>query len=180
MRMRTVVFVLLIGLLMAPLCNLRADDESVFDRIRREHEDIEKTLCGFCSVAPEHKTGVLASGQPISLQPIDVRHYRLQITLDPAGATVAGRVTVTVGATSAVSSIDLDVADNLTIDSASSAGIQLQFSQGNGKVTVSLPVPLESGKQVNVSVEYHGKAAVVGRLGSGMLIQSHENRLVMA
>src|SRR6185436_14856324 len=102
------------------------------DRIRREHEDIEKTLCGFCSVAPEHKTGILASGQPISLQPIDVRHYRLQI------------------------------------------------SQRNGKVTVSLPGPLESGKQVNVSVEYHGKAAVVGRLGSGMLIQSHENRLVMA
>ena len=165
---------------MAPLCNLRADDEPVFDRIRREHEDIEKTLCGFCNVAPENKTGILASGQPISLQPIDVRHYRLQITLDPAGATVAGRVTVTVGATSAVSSIDLDVADNLTIDSASSAGIQLQFSQGNGKVTVSLPGPLESGKQVNVSVEYHGKAAVVGRLGSGMLIQSHENRLVMA
>ena len=178
--MRTVVFVLLIGLLMAPLSNPRADDQSVFDRIRLEHEDIEKTLCGFCNFAPVHKTGILASGQPISLQSIDVRHYRLQITLDPAGAIVSGRVTVIAEATSAVSSIDLDVADNLTIDSASSDGSQLQFSQRNGKVTVNLPGPLESGKQVNFSVEYHGKAAVIGRLGSGMLIQSHENRLVMA
>ena len=178
--MRAVVFVLLIGLLMVPVCNLRADDESVFDRIRLEHEDIEKTLCRFCSLASLPKAGILTNGQPISLQPIDVKHYRLQINLDPDHATVSGRVTVTAETTSAVSSVDLDVADNLTISSASSDGNQLQFSQRNGRVTITLPGRLESGKQVSVSVEYHGVAAVIGRLGSGMLIQSHENRLVMA
>src|SRR6266850_4590578 len=111
MRMRIVPFVLLIGMLISPLCNLRADDESVFDRIRREHEGIEKAGCGFCGAESSRVAGLLTTrAQPASLQPIDVKHYRLQISLDPDRAAVSGRVTVTSEATSAVSSIDLDVA----------------------------------------------------------------------
>jgi hypothetical protein len=131
--MRTVPFVLLIGLLLAPFNNPLADDESVFERIRREHEGIEKTLCGFSGVTSVHKARILTSGQPAILQPLDVKHYRLQISLNPDDAAVSGRVTITAEATSAVSSIDLDAADNLMIDSASSDAGPLQFSQRNGR-----------------------------------------------
>ena len=146
MRIRIVSILVLAGLLMASVRNLRADDESIFDRIRLEHAGIEKASCRVCGNAPGSNSGLLPRAQQPSLQPLDVKHYRLQIGLNPDGAVVSGRVTVTAEATAVVSSIDLDSGDNLTIDSAGSEGGTTETrvvvnDARKQKVTFTVPKP---------------------------------------
>src|SRR5262245_50523520 len=119
MRRRAVFALLLAGSLVSPTLKLSADDESIFDRIRREHESIEKHCRSFVPLS--------ASAQPGALQPVDVKHYRLQITLDPPAAAFSGQVTITGEATSVVSSVTVDAAENIVIDSVKLSGVSAQF-----------------------------------------------------
>jgi aminopeptidase N len=174
--MRIILAISLIGLLMAPPSSTRSDDGSIFDRIRLEHEELEKSHAEVRS--PALTSGLSASAQPESLQPLDVKHYRLQISLDPVGNAVSGRVTLLAEAVEAISSVDLDAGDNLTIDSVNSESGPLSFRHRNRRITIGLPNRLTAGQKFTLAVDYHGPTAAGSDVA--MLTGNHANTPVMA
>ena len=62
------------------------NEESIFDRIRREHQWNRKYLHPQTS-----SSSVIASS--IESQPVDIKHYRLQIQIAPEAPSISGTVT---------------------------------------------------------------------------------------
>lgn len=169
-------------LVVAPAKSVQTADESIFDRIRREHQQIEKESCRHMFGDPGRSSGLVSAAQPGTRQAIDVQHYRLQISLDPERSAISGTVSIDGVASSLVATIAVDAADNLSIDGVRANEQSLQFTRSDGRLSIGLPQPLSSGKAFNLKIDYHGTAVTVGRLGGGMLVQRHgpDSRIVMA
>ena len=70
---------------------------------------------------------------------IDALHYHIRLTVDPTARTIDGTVTATVAPTTpSLSSVDLDLYDNLTVTEVRENGVPTSFVHANDILTVSL------------------------------------------
>jgi aminopeptidase N len=142
-------------------------DESVFERIRREHESIEKS---------HHAPAAVAAAPYVSMgtaaQPVDVKHYRLQIQLTSQPAGISGTVTIEGETLSAVGAINVDAQSNLIIDGVRLDGAPRNFQRTSSQVTLNFP-DAAAGRKFTAAIEYHGNPIVSNLLGGGLLVSNH-------
>ena len=177
-KARIAYLILPVAILCASGARLSAQNqESIYDRIRREHDSIEKSF--------HREEGVAASSlvaASVESQSIDVKHYRLQIRLTPnefnTSGTIAGTVTITGETTGTVSAINVDAQPNLNIDSVKLDGAPNDFRRRNSSVIISSPVPLAAGRSFTIVIQYHGPGSGSSPLGGGMLFTRHGPDLV--
>ena len=87
----------------------------------------------------------------------DVHHYDLDLDLSPSTHTLTGTVTVgaeVVGATLSTMALDLD--DNMTVSAATSGGLPATFVHAGGTLNVTLDRTYAQGEAVSVGVSYAG------------------------
>ncbi|MFQ5511698.1 MAG: M1 family aminopeptidase [Candidatus Krumholzibacteriia bacterium] len=88
----------------------------------------------------------------------DALHYDLTLTVDPAARTIAGTVTATVSAlTPALSVIDLDFYDNMSVAGVRENGASAPFVHANDILTVTLAGSYNVGDSVEVAIDYSGQ-----------------------
>src|SRR5262245_47608726 len=109
--------------------------ETLFERIRIDHEQIEK------NARPRGLETASFDISSVEPQSIDVRHYKLQIQLTPnelgTSGVISGAVTINGVALDAVSSISVDAQSNLTIDSVTLDGNLNEFRRSNSRIIVN-------------------------------------------
>ncbi|HSE37018.1 MAG TPA: M1 family metallopeptidase [Blastocatellia bacterium] len=168
---RIACLVLTLALLCAPLTRpVAQSDESLFDRVRLEHQSLEKSL--------HRQSLVLSTLSPSSVesQSIDVKHYRLQIQLIPSEAgtegIIKGAVTISGETIGAVSEIKIDARQHLNIDSVRLDGTPSVFRRDKKQVVVSFPGAVPAGRSFSLVIQYQGPGTV-GDLGGGLLFTRH-------
>ena len=164
-----VCFLLLASSLAVPFStSLASKDDSIFDRIKREHEFVEKNL---------HRREVLAASAGAtsiaSAQPIDVRHYLLQIKLMPDVPALSGTVTISAVTTAEVAAISIDAADNLSIDALRFDGLPREFKRKNSRIDLSFTPQLAANTSFAIAIDYRGAPVSSNILGGGMLVARH-------
>jgi aminopeptidase N len=174
MKKYAVPLSLLAAVLLSPVLGVSSHDESIFDRIRREHQEIRKEHCARQKPAAAEPDFV-ATAQPASRQPLDVEHYRLQITLDPDRRAVSGVVTINIQATAPLAAVTVDAAENLAIDSVRLSAHQIQFQRSGGRLVIPTGRTYVAGERFDVVIAYNGPAVTGGRFGGGMLVGTHGN-----
>jgi aminopeptidase N len=166
----TCLFIAL-AILCGPCDQLSArNQENLFDRIRTDHELLEKSL--------HNERFALSSVVPaaVNAQAIDVKHYRLQIQLVPnqsgTAGVIKGVVTISGETTGTVSDINIDAQSNLQIDSVSLDGVSNSFGRSKSKVVVNYPAPVPAGRQFTIGISYQGPGSG-GGIGGGLLFTRH-------
>jgi aminopeptidase N len=87
----------------------------------------------------------------------DVTYYHLDLSISPASQTVSGTVRVEADVIAGpISTVDLDLYTNMTVDSVVGAGGQLAYSHANDILTVTLDRAYITGDQFSFDVTYHG------------------------
>lgn len=170
MSVRIACLLLTLAILCAPCVPSSAQNqESIFERIKLEHDEIEKSA---------HQQSVFALSSLVAFsvesQSIDVKHYRLQVQLTPNESSTAGiitgAVTITGETTGTVSAINVDAQPNLTIDSVTLDGNPNNFRRNKPRVVISFPAPAAAGKPFAVVIQYHGASTGIG---GGLLFTRH-------
>ena len=169
-KARIACLAFIVAILCAPTARLAAQDvDSLFERIRDERESIENL----------HKQSFVRSSlspSAVASQPIDVKHYQLQLQLIPneigSGGIVKGVVTITGETTAAVSEINVDAQQNLNIESVRLDGAPIDFLQNKRRVLVSFPAPVSAGRQFTIAIQYQGPGSG-GGIGGGLLFTRH-------
>jgi aminopeptidase N len=170
-KARIAYSMLMLAILCAPGARSFAqDEESIFDRIRRDHESIEKSFHYQDSVAA---SSLVASS--VESQSIDVKHYRLRIQLTPVveAPGISGTVTITGVTTGVVSAINVDAQPNLIIDSVKLDGAPKDFGRDNTRVIIIFSGPLPAGSPFSIAIQYHGVPTTSSALGGGILVSVH-------
>ncbi|HKP87142.1 MAG TPA: M1 family metallopeptidase [Blastocatellia bacterium] len=180
MRTRAVCFILLAATLMIASPSPARNQQSIFEEIRRDHEWIEKGLHN--REAARLLSQAFQATAATAEQPLDVKHYRLQIRLDPDSPSLAGTVTIEGETRAPSTAISIDAEDNLIIDAVRLDGAARAFHRASDRVTINFSGPIPAGRAFNVAVDYHGVPVVANRLGGGMLVARHgpNNVVVMA
>ncbi|MFY9557962.1 MAG: M1 family metallopeptidase [Blastocatellia bacterium] len=165
---RIACFILSLAILCVPAVPSSAhDQESIFDRIRAEHHQLEKTLHSESVVS----SSIIASS--VASQTIDVKHYRLQIQLTPdvssTSGTISGTVTITGETTGTVSVINIDAQPNLLIDSVKLDDALFDFRRNSNRIVLSLPSPFPAEKSFTIGIQYRGVPTTTSGLGGGMM-----------
>src|SRR5256885_1178727 len=169
-KARIACSMLMFAILCAPAARSFAqDEESVFERIRREHDSIEKSF--------HYQDHVAASLVASSVEPqsIDVKHYRLQIQFTPVieAPGIAGTVTITGVTTGTVSAINVDAQPNLSIDSVKLDGAPKDFQRDSTRVIINFSGPPPAGSPFSIAIQYHGVPTTSNALGGGILVSVH-------
>lgn len=191
-RLRIACVIIASVILCAPFVPSSADNqESAFERIRLEHDEIEKSphrLSGLVSgLVSELGSAVVLSSprsarmnlveSSIESHSIDVQHYRLQIKFTPnelsTAGVITGAVTITGETTAIVSSINVDAQPNLDIDSVMLDGNPNSFRRKDSRVVISFPAPVSAGRPFTILIQYHGASTGSGNLGAGLLFTRH-------
>ncbi len=112
--------------------------------------------------APKIKDGHFASGGVLRPEQAayDVRHYGLQIAVDPKSQTIQGRLEVTARAVERLDHLLLDLDDALKVARCESDKTELPFVQQGGMVSIALPRRFETGEEFTAAVEYGGAPRV--------------------
>ena len=96
----------------------------------------------------------------------DVKHYLIDIDFDPARLVINGMVVVTAEITgSSLSLFDLDLSNNMVVDSVISGGSSVTSNRSGDLLTINLDKEYASGEIVEVEVYYNGSPEASG-LGS--------------
>ena len=135
----------------------------------------------FAPSPPHPLTGRRAATLQISEpQPLDIEHYKIELSLFPEAMALAGTVTLIGRATAPTRTIKIDAADNLTITEVRLNGGPETFTRTADKVTLAVPSLLSKNDTFTLTVSYRGRPRITGRLGSGMFISSHGGFPVIA
>jgi aminopeptidase N len=166
---RAISLLLLVLSLSIPFSTSLANkDDSIFERIRREHEFAQKNL---------HRDGLRAASivttQGDDPQPIDVKHYRLQIRLSPDIPAIAGTVTISAETRAQVAAISIDAEANLMIDAVRLDGSPQDFKRKNKGIDIDFSEPLQESTSFEVAIDYHGIPITSSLLGGGLLVSRH-------
>ncbi|MCF8257494.1 MAG: M1 family metallopeptidase [Flavobacteriales bacterium] len=86
----------------------------------------------------------------------DVTHYELDIAIDPDQRSIAGSNTIHFTATADFDSLQIDLFDNLTIDSIVGQGRRLRFSRRHHAVSVTFPDGVKRQESTAFQIYYHG------------------------
>ena len=170
-KARIAFLMLLLAILCAPGARSFAqDEESIYERIKREHESIEKNFH-----YPDNVSASSLMASSVESQAIDVKHYRLQIQLTPVieAPGIAGTVTITGVTTGTVSAINIDAQPNLSIDSVKLDGVPKDFRRDNTRVIINFSDALPAGSPFSIAIRYHGVPTTSSALGGGVLVSVH-------
>ncbi|HSR69186.1 MAG TPA: M1 family metallopeptidase [Acidobacteriota bacterium] len=97
----------------------------------------------------------------------DVRHYSLELKVDPEEKTIEGALTVTADIVHPAPRLVLDLDDPLKVRAAAlltEAGEQqLDFTRPSGQLWIDFPLTRQPGETVRVRIDYGGKPRVAPR-----------------
>ena len=101
----------------------------------------------------------------------DVKSYRIALRIDPVAKSISGSVTMAAIVRSpGLSTVSLDLADNLTVVSVSSEGNELKFTHDQNRVAAELRHWYQRGSRFEVTVKYHGQPK-----GEGFSFGEHQS-----
>ncbi|MFC2144545.1 M1 family metallopeptidase [Acidobacteriota bacterium] len=111
------------------------------------------------------KRQMLESGGalPVSLAAYDVRHYDLDVRVDPSDQRIAGTSTVTVEVLKPIDIFDINLDNRLEVVSVKSAGVSCAFRHADGVIAVELRERWLVGERHEVTIIYGGKPKVALR-----------------
>ena len=96
----------------------------------------------------------------------DVRTYDLNLSFDPVAALVSGNVRTRATVVSGpLTTLDLDLLSNMTVDAVTAAGGASTFSRAGNLLTVNLDRAYSTGELIDVTVTYHGLPLTGGTFG---------------
>jgi aminopeptidase N len=105
------------------------------------------------------KGQVLESGGP--LRPLmagyDVRHYDLDLAVDPSKKSIRGTNRVTVAALAVLDEFEIHLDDRLHVRSVDVDGAPAEFDHDDGLILVDLPEPWPAGSRHVVGISYDGR-----------------------
>jgi hypothetical protein len=130
----------------------------------RDERDVAPWLASWKAEAWRRERAMRATATP-NQQAYDVKWYDLDLAFTPGNSRVSGTVRVQAAVLSApLTTLDLDLASNMTVDAVSSAGVTTGFTRLFDVLTVSLERSYAAGENVDVRVTYHG-TPVAGSFG---------------
>ncbi len=105
------------------------------------------------------KSQILDSGGPLKpLEAVyDVRHYDLDLAVDPASRSIRGRNVATLRAVEDATAIELDLDGRLEITALAVDGSAASWVHRHGAVRIELPGPWRSGERHEVRIEWRGR-----------------------
>ena len=172
MRARITLCAISVAILCTPFVSSSAStQDSIFERIRIDHEQIEKLSHG--------RDFQTASLDVSSVEPqlIDVKHYKLQIQLIPnelgTAGEISGAVTINGVTLASVSSIIVDAQPNLNIDSVMLDGNLNDFRRNGSRIIVNPPAPAATGTPFTIVIQYHAPGSGSSPIGGGLLFTRH-------
>ncbi|MEE9408831.1 MAG: M1 family aminopeptidase [Polaribacter sp.] len=87
----------------------------------------------------------------------DITYHKLEFTVDPAVASITGKVTTTFTAKEELTTVTFDLDDNMTVSNVLQNGNNLSFSQNaNDELVITLENTLSTNSSTSVSIEYSG------------------------
>ena len=87
----------------------------------------------------------------------DITYHKLEFSVDPAVASISGKVTTTFTALQNMSSVTFDLDDNMTVSSVTQDGNSLTFTQNtDDELIITLQNILNQGNSTSVSITYSG------------------------
>jgi aminopeptidase N len=87
----------------------------------------------------------------------DITYHKLEFTVDPAVASISGKVTTTYTATANMSTVTFELYDSLTVSSVKMNGVDLFYSQpGTNEVVITLASMQMMGTSRTVEIVYAG------------------------
>lgn len=87
----------------------------------------------------------------------DITYHKLEFTVDPAVASISGKVTTTFTAKENLTTVTFDLDDNMTVSNVSQNGNSLSFSQNtNDELVITLENTLSTNNSTSVLIEYSG------------------------
>ena len=87
----------------------------------------------------------------------DITYHKLELTVNPAIASIAGKVTTTYTATANMSTLTFDLYDTMIVSSVKINGENLFFAQaGTNELVITLPSIQMSGTSATVEITYAG------------------------
>ncbi|MEO1657849.1 MAG: M1 family metallopeptidase [Pseudomonadota bacterium] len=89
-------------------------------------------------------------------QAYDVRHYRLELSVDPDAESIAGTLSVRLTALAELDVVELDLDPRFVLGPASHAGQAISAERDQNKVRLQLSAPLAPGETATVSLSYEG------------------------
>ena len=95
----------------------------------------------------------------------DLLHYSLSLRVDPILKTIAGTNLIRIKMLEDATRIQLDLAENLSIDSITLGHSTLRYSRDNGAVFVDFPETLKQDQTYEIAFRYHGAPVAKGRFG---------------
>ena len=93
----------------------------------------------------------------------DVRHYALDVAVDPAAKSIAGSNTVSVDVVEATAVFEIHLDDRLTVASVRVDDADVDFEHDDGLITVELATPWLVGEQRRVEIAYGGQPKIAIR-----------------
>src|SRR5690606_6215170 len=84
----------------------------------------------------------------------DVRRYDLEVAIDPATRTIAGRNRATVAVVAPLALFEIQLDDALAVTAAAVDGVAASFRHDDGLVTVTLPAPWRRGERHQVELAW--------------------------
>jgi aminopeptidase N len=111
------------------------------------------------------KRQILQSGGklPVSMAAYDVRHYDLDVLVEPEERRIEGIASVTVETLEPIQTFEINLDDRLEIVSVTSEGAKSSFRHFGGLVAVDLTDPWQAGERHTMTIAYQGQPKVALR-----------------
>jgi aminopeptidase N len=90
----------------------------------------------------------------------DVHHYSIRMTIDPAKKYIKGQVAISAKVSSPTDSIQIDLYENMKINSISMNGEALSYKRVEGAVFIRLQTVKKEGEYFTLDVNYEGKPEI--------------------
>lgn len=86
----------------------------------------------------------------------DVKHYKLDLMVDPSVYGISGTVTTTFKMKSSGNKISFDLLNNMVVDSVKFNNQLISYSHLANQIDITLPVTLNVNDLSSISIAYHG------------------------
>lgn len=86
----------------------------------------------------------------------DITYHKLEFTLDPAVATINGKVTTTFTAKENMNTVTFDLADRMTVSNVTQNANSVTFTQNSKELVITLANTLSQGSSTSVAITYSG------------------------
>ena len=108
------------------------------------------------------KNQMLDSGGPLSQAQAayDVRHYRIEVAVDPASKMIDGVTTATVETTAPLVQFEINLNDHLKVAEVDVDGVLAEFEHDDGLISVLLAPAWRVGERHSVQITYGGEPKV--------------------